>query len=75
MHNASPGTIARYGQRVIRYHLEFVGDGPQPRPDNVYRDAPLVVGTLELYGAVRYLVVGVDEDAKPPIAVLRRVRS
>ena len=34
-----------------------------------------MVGTLELHGAVRYLVVGVDEDAKPRIAVLRKVRS
>ena len=60
---------------MIRYRFEFVGDGPLPRPDNVYRDAPIVVGTLELYGAVRYVVVVVDEDANPPIAVLRKVRS
>ena len=64
-----------YAGRVIRYRFEFIGDGPLPRPDNVLRDAPIVVGTLELYGAVRYLVEGVDENANPPIAVLRRVRS
>ena len=64
-----------YAGRVIRCRFEFIGDGPLPRPDNVLRDAPIVVGTLELYGAVRYLVVGVDEDANPPIAVLRKVRN
>ena len=57
---------------MIRYRFEFVGDGPLPRPDNVYRYAPIVVGTLELYGAVRYVVVVVDE-ANPPITVLRKV--
>jgi hypothetical protein len=60
---------------VIRYRLEFVGDGPLPRPDHVYRDAPVMVGTLELYGAVRYVVVVVDEEANPPRAVLRKVQS
>jgi hypothetical protein len=60
---------------VIRYRLEFVGDSPLPLPDNVYRDAPIMVGTLELYGATRYVVVVVDEEAKPPIAVLRKVRD
>jgi hypothetical protein len=50
-----------------------VGDGPLPRPDNVYRDAPIVIGTLELYGAVRYVVVVVDEEANPPRVVLRKV--
>ena len=57
---------------MIRYRLEFVGDGELPRPDNVYRDAPIMVGTLELYGAGRYLVVVVDEKANPPRVVLRK---
>jgi len=60
---------------VIRYRLEFVGPGDLPRPDYVYRDAPIMVGTLELYGAARYLVVVVDDEANPPKAVLRKVRS
>ncbi len=50
-------------------------DGPLPRPDNVYRDAPIVVGTRELYGPARYLVVFVDEKTNPPIAVLCKVSS
>jgi hypothetical protein len=42
---------------VICYRFEFVGDRPLPRPDHVYRDTPVVAGTVKLYGAERFLVV------------------
>lgn len=57
---------------MIRYRFEFVG-ADAPRPDHVYRDAPVIEGTVELYGAERYLVEAVDEDAIPPVAVLRKL--
>lgn len=28
---------------MLRYRFEFVGTGSLPRPDNVYRDAPILV--------------------------------
>jgi hypothetical protein len=58
---------------VIRYRFEFVGPGPRPLPDHAYRDAPIVVGTLELYRAERFLVVVVDEGTTPPVAILRKL--
>ena len=58
---------------MIRYRFEFAGDGVVPPPENVYRDAPVVAGTVELYGAQRYLVVVVDEKTNPPLAVLRKL--
>jgi hypothetical protein len=32
----------------------------------------MVVGTLELYAAERFLVESVDQEAEPPVAVLRQ---
>lgn len=58
---------------MIRYRFEFIGAGKLPRPDHVVRDAPIIVGTVELYGARRYLVEAVNEDRNPPVAVLRRL--
>jgi len=58
---------------VIRYRLEFVGPGELPRPDHVYRDAPIRQGTVELYGATRYVVESVLENVEPPVALLRKV--
>jgi hypothetical protein len=60
---------------VIRYRFEFVGIGSLPLPDHVYRETPVVEGTVEVYGAERFLVESVDERADPPVAVLRKVRS
>jgi hypothetical protein len=61
--------------RMIRYRFMFVGVLPLPTNDDVERDSPIVVGTVELYGGKRYLVESVDHASDPPIAVLRRVRS
>jgi hypothetical protein len=58
---------------VIRYRFEFVGPGALPRADHVSRDALVVVGNVELYGAARYVVESVNLAAKPPVAILRRV--
>jgi hypothetical protein len=60
---------------VLRYRFEFVGNGSLPRPDNVYREAPILVGTVERYIAERYLVESVDEETLPAVAVLRRLRD
>jgi hypothetical protein len=60
---------------VIRYRLEFVGPGDQPLADYVYRDAPIVASTVELYSAQRYVFESVDVNADPPVAVLRKVPS
>jgi hypothetical protein len=60
---------------VVRYRFEFVGDGALPLPDYVYRDGLVVAGTVEVYGAARYVVESVDPEADPPVAVLRRVLS
>ena len=60
---------------AIRYRFEFDGVQPLPRPDDVVREARVIVGTVELYGAQRWLVKSVDETTDPPVAVLRRVRS
>ena len=59
---------------MLRYRFQFVGARPRPRPNHVYRDAPIVQGTLELYSATRYVVESVDEEENPPVAVLRKVR-
>jgi hypothetical protein len=66
-------STGRYARAVIRYRLEFVGPGELPLPDYVFRDAPILEGTVELYGARRYVVVGVNETADPPLAVLRKI--
>ncbi len=58
---------------MIRYRFDFVGAGKLPLPDHVYRDAPIVVGTVALYGAQRYLVEAVDYHEQPPIAVLKKL--
>ena len=58
---------------MIRYRLEFAGPGDQPLPNYVYRDAPIVAGTVELYSAQRYAVESVDVNADPPVAILRKV--
>jgi hypothetical protein len=57
---------------VIRYRFEFVGADPLPLPDHVYQDAPVIAGTVELYGAERYVVEAVDSGADPPVARLRK---
>ena len=67
------GGFARAG--MIRYRFEFDGAQPLPASEDVCREAPVVVGTVELYGAQRWLVKSVDETADPPVAVLRKVRS
>ena len=72
-HRVSPEGCARAA--AIRYRFEFDGVQPLPRPDNVVREARVVVGTVELYGAQRWLVKSVDETTDPPVAILRRVRS
>ena len=58
---------------MTRYRFEFVGAGRLPLPDLVLRDAPIIVGTVELYGAQRYLIEASDEEANPPVALLRRL--
>ncbi len=58
---------------MLRYRLEFVGPGELPLADHVYRDAPIRVGTVELYGDTRYVVESVLENADPPVALLRKV--
>jgi hypothetical protein len=63
-----------YPKSMIRYCFEFVGVQPLPLPDHVYRNQPIVAGTIELYQAERFLVESVDEEAQPPMAVLRKVR-
>ena len=60
---------------MIRHRFEFVGVHPLPPPDHVYREMPIVQGTVELYQAQRFLVESVDDPATPPVAVLRKVRS
>jgi hypothetical protein len=60
---------------LLRYRFGFVGPGDQPPPDHVYRDAPIIVGTVELYGTQRYVVESCDYDEQPPLAVLRKVLS
>ena len=60
---------------MIRYRFEFVGVQPLPLPDHVYREMPVIVGTVELYQSQRFLVVSVDEATDPHVAVLRKVRS
>ena len=41
---------------MIRYRLEFVGEDV-PLADQVYRDAAIMVSTVELYGAARHVRV------------------
>jgi len=72
-HHVSPGDRAQ--PAAIRYRFEFDGVQPLPRPDDVVREARVVVGTVELYASQRWLVKSVDETTDPPVAVLRRVRS
>ena len=61
--------------RMIRYRFTFVGVLPLPANDDVERESPIIVGTVELYGGKRYLVESVDHASDPPVAVLRKVRS
>jgi hypothetical protein len=56
---------------VIHSRFEFTGADTSPLPDHVYRDAPIIVGTVELYGAQRYLVASVDYHEQPPKAVMK----
>jgi hypothetical protein len=72
--DALPGS-GGFGRAGIRYRFEFDGAQPLPAPDYVFREAPVAVGTVELYRAQRWLVKSVDEAADPPVAVLRKVRS
>jgi hypothetical protein len=62
-------------REMIRYRFEFVGPGALPLPDYVDRSELVVAGTVEVYGAARYVVESVNEDAEPAVAVLRRVLS
>jgi hypothetical protein len=71
-------------RRRLRYLLTLRRGDPLPlrvrrrRPattlDHVFRDAPIIVGTLELYGAVQYDVVLINEETNPPVAVLRKAQ-
>lgn len=58
---------------MLRYRLEFVGAVDAPLADYVDRDAPILAGTVELYGAQRYLVEAIDETVSPPVVVLRQL--
>jgi hypothetical protein len=60
---------------VTRYLFRFVGVLPLPDPALVDRPSPVVAGTVELYQGQRYLVESVDCEERPPVAVLRKVRS
>jgi hypothetical protein len=71
--NAAWRTYAR--PALMRYRFEFVGVQPLPLPEFVYRESRLAEGTVELYGAERYLVESIDEKADPPVAILRKVRT
>jgi len=51
---------------MIRYRFELIGAGRLPIPDFAYRDARIIVGTVELYGAQRHLVESVDYHEQPP---------
>ena len=68
-------TSASSRSKLIRYRFEFVGVQPLPLPDHVYREAPVLAGTVELYRTERFLVESVNHETDPPIAVLRKVRS
>ena len=70
--NSAPRTHAR---KTVSYRFEFVGVEPLPLSDHVYRETPVAVDTVELYGARPYWVESVDHEADPPVAVLRKVRS
>ena len=63
------------GREVTRYRFEFIRVQPLPLPAYVYRDTPIVEGTVELYQAGRFLVESVNHQADPPDVVLRKVRS
>jgi hypothetical protein len=59
---------------MIRYRFEFTGDEElQWPPDHVFRHEPIIAGTVELYAGQRYLVESVDESARPPVVVLRKL--
>jgi hypothetical protein len=51
---------------MLRYRLEFVCPGELPLPDHVYRDAPIREGTVELYGATRYVVASDEDNVRIP---------
>ena len=74
--NGSPAGEGGFTRaRMIRYRFEFDGAQPLPAPDDVFRESPVIAGTVELYGAQRWLVKSVNETADPPVVVLRKVRS
>ena len=59
---------------MIRYRLEFVGpEELRWPPDHVFRDEPIIAGTVEMYAGERYLVESVDESGSPPVATLRKL--
>ena len=69
------GYVRYRHEAMIRYRLEFVGVAPLPLPDHVDREQLIVIGTVELYQAQRFLVESVDENTDPPVAVLRKVQT
>jgi hypothetical protein len=60
---------------VRRYLFRFIGVRPLPETALVDRDSPLEAGTIALYRGQGFLVVSVNDQEDPPVAVLRRVRS
>ena len=59
---------------MIRYRLEFVGPSELTwPPENVFRDDPIIAGTVEMYAGERYIVESVDETENPPVVVLRKL--
>jgi hypothetical protein len=66
--------VVTYSAAMIRYRLEFAGPSELVwPPDHVFRDEPIVVGTVERYGGQRFLVEAVDESSRPPLALLRQL--
>ncbi len=59
---------------MIRYRLEFVGPSELTwPPENVFRDDPIIAGTVEMYAGERYLVESIVETENPPVVVLRKL--
>jgi len=63
---------------MIRYRVWFVGDGNLPARDHIFRDEPLKVGDVTLYGAEHWTVeeiIEAETKADEPVVVLRRIRA
>jgi len=62
---------------VIRYRVWFVGDGKLPARHYAFRDEPLTVDEVTVYGAEPWTVeeiIEAETEAHEPVVVLRRVR-